>query len=439
MGTVVRLLCLAVSGVVAAATLTVTVQLAATTALIMGGTGHPLVGESPGFAEQYTQGALDLFIAPTGAVRADSSDPATYHRVAVGTPEQFWPVVGADHFDASVAAGADNLVNCLHGRNSCKATHLGADGPASDYVIFGYSQSARIASIVKRDLIAQYRTSIGATPAVSFVVVSNPNRPNGGFLERFAGLHIPVLGVTFDGATPVDSCAADGTNCRFLTADIAQQYDGWADFPRRPLNLLADLNALAGIAYLHEHYTVSAAGAIDQGTVGDTTYYLLPTRRLPLLMPLAQLGVPGPILDVLDAPLRVIVEWAYDRAISPGEPTPATLRNPNNPATMVRDLLAAIPVGLDDGLHEAGLGRPLGTTRAGPFGVGGTTLPMTLPTTLPGGPAPSDPVPGTRRATARPPGAARPKPRTPPARSERPKAGKATAAHAGVGRHRARF
>ncbi|QEN15833.1 PE-PPE domain-containing protein [Mycolicibacterium sp. ELW1] len=436
MGTVVRLLCLAVSGVVAVAMLTVAVQLAATTALIMGGTGHPLVGESRGFIEQFTQGALDLFIAPTGAVRADSSDPGTYHRVAVGTPEQFWPVAGADRFDTSVAAGAANLGNCLQGRTSCEATHLGADGPASDYVVFGYSQSARVASIVKRDLIAQYRASIGAPPAISFVVVSNPNRPNGGFLERFAGLYIPVLGVTFDGATPTDSCDAGGTNCRFLTADIAQQYDGWADFPRRPLNLLADLNALAGIVYLHEHYTVSVAGALNQGTTGDTTYYLLPTRRLPLLMPLAQLGVPGPILDVLDAPLRVIVEWAYDRTISPGEPTPATLSNPKDPATMVRDLLAAIPVGLDDGLHAAGLGRPLGTTPAGPFGVGGTRLPTAmLPTAMP----PSGPAPATARVTARPHGAAGLKPRTPQSRSARPQPGTATPAHAGVGRHRARF
>ncbi|WP_142391387.1 PE-PPE domain-containing protein [Mycobacterium sp. ENV421] len=431
MGTVLRLLCLAVSGVVAAAMLTVTVQLAATTALIMGGTGHPLVGDSPGFVEQYTRGALDLFIAPTGAVRADSSDPGTYHRVAVGTPEQFWPLVGASRFDASVTAGADNLGNCLQGRTSCAAGHFGPDSPASEYVVFGYSQSARIATIVKRDLIAQYRDSIGTTPAVSFVVVSNPNRPNGGFLERFAGLYIPILGVTFDGATPTDSCDAGGTGCRFLTADIAQQYDGWADFPLRPLNLLADLNALAGIVYLHENYTVSVTGAINQGTTGDTTYYLLPTKRLPLLMPLAQLGVPGPILDVLDAPLRVIVEWAYDRTSNPGEPTRATLANPTNPATMVRDLLAAIPVGLDDGLQEAGLGRPLGTTPAGPFGVGGATLPAGSP--------PSSPAPAARRATARPPRAAGLRPRTPPARSARPQPGNATPAHPGVGRHRARF
>ncbi len=236
MGSVLRSLYLAALAIVAAASLTITVQLTATTALIMGGTEHPLVGEPPDFVGPYTQGARDLYIAPTGAIRADSTDPNSYHLLAVATPEQFWPVAGASHFDSSVATGVANLTACLQGRSSCKADDLsgGSAPPTSDYVVYGYSQSARIATIVKRNLIASELDFGDTTPDVSFVVASNPNRPNGGFLERFAGLHIPILDVTFDGATPTDSCDAGGTNCRFLTVDIARQYDGWADFPRRP-------------------------------------------------------------------------------------------------------------------------------------------------------------------------------------------------------------
>lgn len=474
MATVVRLLCLAlgIAGTAAfgvAGPLIVGVELTATTALIMGGTGHPLVSPRPGaagldpggsvlsyplaepakFVRGFVQDALDLFIAPTGAVRADSTDPGRYSLVAVQTPEQFWPVYGADLFDASVAAGVDNLGNCLHGRTSCHAHYFaGASAVTPDYVVFGYSQSARIATIVKRNLIAQFRKpdgtwlpvvdSTGTPLQASFVLIGNPNRPNGGILERLAGLHIPGLGVTFDGATPTGSCEADGTNCRFPTVDIAWQYDGWADFPQRPLNLLADLNALAGIAYLHPNYTVSVSDALNQGSSGDTTYYLLPAARLPLLMPLAQLGVPAPILDVLDAPLRVIVEWGYDRGVNPGEPTPATVVNPDDPMAMVRNLLAAIPVGLDDGIQRAGLGRPFGTTPAGPFGVGGTALPT--------GPVPatsgSAPLAGTRQTAGRPHGVAGPGPRTRAARDvSRPSAQAAgvNRARTGVGGHRARF
>ena len=399
MAACLRLLCLVLLGALGTAVcgfagpLTIGVQLTATTALIMGGTGHPLVGESKDFVDQFVSSAVDLYIAPTGLARADSVDPDGYHLVAVQTPEQFWPVLGPDVFDVSVAAGAVNLDHCLQGQSACKADYFGDNtAPASGYVVFGYSQSARIASIVKRRLIAD---SDAVETPTSFVLVANPNRPNGGILERFAGLHIPGLGVTFDGATPTASCDSDGTGCRFPTADIAWQYDGWADFPRRPLNLLADLNALAGIVYLHQNYTVSVADAIYQGRTGDTAYYLLPAGMLPLLMPLAQLGVPDPILAALDAPLRVIVEWGYDRDINPGDPTPAALAGPGNPLTKVRNLLTAIPTGLDDGLQEAGFGRPLGTKPAGTFGVGGS--------------APASP-PASRQPSTRPHGSAGLKP-----------------------------
>ena len=35
--------------------------------------------------------------------------------------------------------------------------------------------------------------------------MSNPNRPNGGILERFVGAYIPILGVTFSGAMTTNS------------------------------------------------------------------------------------------------------------------------------------------------------------------------------------------------------------------------------------------
>ena len=163
MATRLRLLCPAVLGVVctvvfgSAGPLTIGVGLTATTALIMGGTGHPLVSSRPGPAVadpggslvsypvgecadsvgEFVQGALDLFIAPTGSVRADPTDPGVYNLVAVQTPEQFWPVVGADLFDTSVAAGVGNLDNCVQGRTSCKAHYFGDVALMSDYVTFG--------------------------------------------------------------------------------------------------------------------------------------------------------------------------------------------------------------------------------------------------------------------------------------------------------------
>lgn len=358
------------------ATLSAAVQLLAVTVLTMGGTQHPLVdaqggwADSPEFVSAYTHDAIHLFVAPSDI--GGSTDPADYNAVAVYTPEEFGPVYGTKTFDDSVAEGVTNLDRCVQGSDQCVArTVSGQPVAGSPIVIYGYSQSAVIATIEKRALIQQWKET-GQAPDVSFVLIANPNRPNGGILERFEGLYIPLLDVTFNGATPTDS--------PFPTVDIARQYDGWADFPAYPLNMVATTNALLGIYYLHGDYTSAGVGApLEQGSAGDTTYYMIPTKRLPLLMPLEQLGVPSPILTALDAPLRVIVEWGYDRDPNHvGTPTHAGIIPVVNPITGLTNLVIAIPTGLDDGAAEAAgdpTFRPLGTKPVtSPYGVGGEDL-----------------------------------------------------------------
>ena len=114
-------------------------------------------------------------------------------------------------------------------------------------------------------------------------MIGNPNRPNGGFLARGPDwLRIPILGVTFGGPTPTDT----GNE----TLDFTRQYDGWSDTPTNPLNLLSDINSGLGIFYLHSDYLSPAVGTpVLQDQYGDTTYYLIPTDTLPLLMPLQRL------------------------------------------------------------------------------------------------------------------------------------------------------
>jgi hypothetical protein len=105
---------------------------------------------------------------------------------------------------------------------------------------------------------------------------------------------------------------------------------------------------------------------------------LIPTYPLPLLMPLESIPVIGfPLADTLDPPLRVIVESAYDRSAgSTGVPTPFNPLYFPNPATFGTNLLVAIPTGLDNGISDFGVGRPLGTIRPGPYGVGGQPTPQ---------------------------------------------------------------
>ncbi len=137
-------------------------------------------------------------------------------------------------FDDSVAAGRQNLDNCIKASGCVYNGEVGSAPPAptDTFVVFGYSQSATIATLEKRALAAQY--PVGTGPDVSFVLIGNPNRPNGGVLERFDGASIPILGVTFSGATPTDT--------QFQTVDITRQYDGWSGLPYQPAEHLADLN-----------------------------------------------------------------------------------------------------------------------------------------------------------------------------------------------------
>lgn len=223
----------------------------------------------------------------------------------------FWPISHGGFSDLkwndSVQQGVD---------------HLGEEPVGDGDVIFGFSQGAVVAS--------QYKGA-HSDPDVTYVLVENPSRPNGGVMSRFEGLTIPILDITFSGPTPETDSP---------TVDVARQYDGWADFPTYPLNVLATANAVMGIIYVHgntqtvDDLNTQLADIETDPTApdydpmyyqkhGNTEYYLIPTERLPLLMPLEGI-VPDPILDAADAPLRNIIEKGYDRS-DYSEPTKAKL------------------------------------------------------------------------------------------------------------------
>jgi PE-PPE domain len=255
----------------------------------------------------------DAMIAGGGVnTTGDTKDYVDY-------PGSFWPVsqggLSDPTFDDSVGIGLD---------------HLESRDPADGDVIFGFSQGAVVAS--------EYKAGHPDQTGITYVLVENPDRPNGGILERFVGLHIPILNVTFNGPTP---------NTGAKTIDISRQYDGWSDFPTYPLNLLADANAIAGIIYLHGNTqnltdptvleALKAGGNpmyYQEDPASNTTYYVIPTPELPLLMPFNGI-VPTPVLDALDPPLRALIEMGYDRS-DYGTPTPAALIPTSHPvaATM---------------------------------------------------------------------------------------------------------
>ncbi|UUO02757.1 PE-PPE domain-containing protein [Mycolicibacterium novocastrense] len=284
--------------------------------------------------------AVNGFINPAAGEPTDANggpiDDIDNNVYAVVYPAAFFPVFGNRTFDDSVGEGVESLEGCVRGNLACDyngdaSYNVNPGGPTptapsayEDYVIFGYSQSAVVASLVKRELIADPRDPEnpgGPAPETSFFLLANPMRPNGGILARGPeGLTIPIIGITFYGATPTNSCEAGG-EC-MPTVDAAAQYDLLGgDAPASLTNVLAIANSLAAYYYLHGDLQNENFGeAVYQGSNGDTDYYLYPAERLPILMPF-QAFVPSPILTALDAPLRVLIEGAYARDVNPGVAT----------------------------------------------------------------------------------------------------------------------
>ncbi|MGH3678321.1 MAG: PE-PPE domain-containing protein, partial [Mycobacterium sp.] len=204
---VIFVVLIAVPALAVTYTLTTTVQLLATTALIMGGTEHPLSTppDTIDFVEDYLAAAEDNYIDP------DQNEDL--NSVAVIYPAEFFPVFGSTTFDDSVQAGRENLNTCLRDPGNCDFNENAgiddSDPPATGdtFKVLGYSQSAVVASLVKQDLI----DNPPAQPInAEFFVIANPMRKNGGILARgFEGQTIPGLGITFHGGTPTNSPVVD--------------------------------------------------------------------------------------------------------------------------------------------------------------------------------------------------------------------------------------
>jgi hypothetical protein len=303
-----------------------------TEALIMGGTLQPTPNQ------QFIDMAINDFITPT-------LDPglAPFHGSALTYPASAWIVSGpgAPTINQSVDIGVANLDAAL------------AQQPAGQPIVaFGFSQSTVVT--MKEKIALEARKARGEdVPNVTFVGIGVGNRPNGGIAKRLEGITIPFFDFTFNGAEPTDP------EFGFTTIDIVREYDGLADFPLYPINLLADANALLGVLFVHAAYNeVSLDPASPQyvpGTdiqhKGDTTFYTIPTADLPLFDPLRVVGVPESIIDVFEPATKVIVDSAYDRTIPYGDPTPLKVVPKVDPVKFTSDLVGAVGTGVNNALQ----------------------------------------------------------------------------------------
>ncbi|BBZ50074.1 PE-PPE domain-containing protein [Mycobacterium heidelbergense] len=237
---------------------------------------------------------------------------------AVSTAEGLYPFTGVKDLtlDISLARGVTELNNAV-------IAALGTAPTANVVSILGYSQSSIIASLEMPKLLAEGYNSSNAF----FTLLGDPANPNGGLLSRFPGLSLPSLGVTFGASTPSND---------FPTTIWTLEYDGFADFPQYPIDFLADLNALAGIVFVHGTYPhltqaiLNTAFQLPQsGAPSMTTYNMIPTANLPLLDPLRAIPVIGnPLADLMQPDLKYLVNWGYGNPAYGFSTGPADVQTP---------------------------------------------------------------------------------------------------------------
>jgi hypothetical protein len=236
------------------------------------------------------------------------------------TPEQFCPIICNPSepdlgFGDSLDQGATDLNNVI----------VPALQGGNNVAVLGYSQSADVATIEMNDLINNTPAGVNLND-LSVTLLGDPQSPIGGILDRFQfpdGVgafslspepqHVPFLDIPLGLATtPTTGIATD---------TYTGEYDGWADFPQDPTNILGDINALIGIDTVHPFYpdltSAQLASAIDVGTVGDTNFYDIP-ENLPILAFMFDGGPAGQFFgDVFSPFLRLIIDWGYGNAGDP--------------------------------------------------------------------------------------------------------------------------
>jgi len=328
---------------------------AATQPVILGPSGVPIPSTN------YVNTVMDWYVTPNSPGGVNTPQ-------VIFTPEGLYPITGVKSLplNTSVDQGMKILSDTLY--------QLPFGTPTT---VFGYSQSAILGALLQSGYISPtspYTYPLpgpipaGLNDSLNFVFVGNEMNPNGGFLSRFPDLTLPSLGIPFYGATPENA---------YPTTNYTREYDGFADFPRYPLNILADLNAGLGIVFVHTKYAPAAncqtfcltQQEVEDAIVLPTTsptqkYYFIPTENLPLLEPLRLIPLIGnPIADLIQPVLKVIVNLGY------GDPahgfTSATQPDANtlvtfglfpdvSPVEVFSQLVAGVQQGVSDFIADFG-------------------------------------------------------------------------------------
>jgi len=271
---------------------------------------------------------------PVGVVQALSMPAGEYPDSGIKDLQQ----------NVSIARGVTSLNNAIQ-------QQLAAGNTVN---VVGYSQGANIATL---EMQALDPSGTPSSLPINFVLLGNSMNPNGGWDARFPGLKLPSLGFSTLGPAPTND---------FPTKVYTLEYDGWADFPQYPIDVFSDLNALVGMATVHTGYANLTPTQINSAVVlptqgpTTTTYYMIPTQKLPLLDPVRFIPYLGnPIADLVQPVLTPLVNWGYGNPDFGWSTGPANVTTPfgflpplSDTAALGPALVSGIPQGFSAAIGD---------------------------------------------------------------------------------------
>jgi hypothetical protein len=224
----------------------------------------------------------------------------------IGRLDELFPGLGVDgpSVGESVDEGADNLDAAI--RNGGRGTAIGL----SEGSLVVDAEQARLAN----------DPSAPPPDQLNFATFGDPIARHA-FGQSFLTAMFPVGSVV----PALDYRVPPPFESQYDTKMFVSAYDSIADFPDRPDNLFALANTLMGLATGHTAVAFTNPSMVPpqniRSTVNSrgatTTTYLIPEKHLPLIMPLAYIGIDEDTLNKLDAILLPRVNAAYSRNDDP--------------------------------------------------------------------------------------------------------------------------
>jgi hypothetical protein len=204
---------------------------------------------------------------------------------------------GAPGYDDSSAEGVNNVYDTI------VAVRTG--DPTGTIIVPGVSQGADVITQVIRRLEAEGID----TNNMKFVLEGNIASNVGGLKTALPFGFVPFLGITLGQGTST-------TTTQII--QVRNQYDLATDVPQF-FNPLAIANVFLGYAAYHTHEYVGPLNdpshIITTNPSGLVTDVFIPYQGIvPLLRPLEALGVPLALLQILNQPVKDLIELGYDRS-----------------------------------------------------------------------------------------------------------------------------